>query len=79
MATSVFLAEDHPIVRQGLRAILAVERDFKLAGEASNGVDAVRLVDRLKPDVLVVDLMMPGGVPGLEVIKQVRERLREGR
>lgn len=72
MAVTVFLSEDHQIVRQGLRAILAGEKDLTLVGEAGNGVDTVRLVDRLKPDILVMDLMLPD-INGLEVARQVRE------
>src|SRR5262245_21116592 len=72
MPATVFLAEDHQILRQGLRAILANEKDLSLVGEAGNGLETVRLVDRLKPDVLVMDLMMPE-LSGLEVARQVRE------
>ena len=72
MAATVFLAEDHQIVRQGLRAILEHAQDLKLVGDAGNGLETVHLVGRLKPDVLVLDLMMPE-LGGLEVARQVRE------
>ena len=71
--TTIVLAEDHQIVRQGLRALLESESDFSIAGETGNGLEAVELVERLHPDVLVVDLMMPG-LNGLEVTRQAGKR-----
>ena len=56
----IVLADDHKVVRQGFRALLERERDFEIVGEADDGLEAVRLVDQLKPDVLVVDFAMPG-------------------
>ncbi len=67
------LADDHQIVRQGLRALLAAEPDLDVVGEAADGLAVVSLVERLRPDVLIVDLMMPG-LSGLEVTRQVRQR-----
>jgi DNA-binding NarL/FixJ family response regulator len=67
----ILLADDHPFVRAGLRALLEAQPDFRLVGEASDGLEAVRLVQRLKPDVLVLDLVMPG-LHGQEVARQVR-------
>lgn len=73
MTTTVMLADDHQIVRQGLRAILNAVPEFRLVGEASDGLEAVRLAERLRPDVLVLDLGMPG-LDGLEVARQVTKR-----
>jgi DNA-binding NarL/FixJ family response regulator len=67
------LADDHKIVRQGLRALLEAEPDFHLVGETGDGLEAVQLAERLCPDVLVLDLMMPG-LGGLEVTLQVGKR-----
>jgi DNA-binding NarL/FixJ family response regulator len=67
--TTIALADDHHIVRHGLRALLETERDFRIVGEASDGIEAVRMAESLKPDVLIVDLMMPG-LNGLEVTRQ---------
>ncbi|MCX6032831.1 MAG: response regulator transcription factor [Chloroflexi bacterium] len=68
----IVLADDHPIVRQGLRALLEAETDFQVIGEAGDGLEAVALVERVEPDVLVLDLMMPG-LAGLEVARQTRQ------
>jgi DNA-binding NarL/FixJ family response regulator len=69
---TVILADDHAIVRHGLRALLEAEPGLSLIGEADEGLAAVRLVEQLKPDILIVDLMMPG-LSGLEVTRQVRK------
>src|SRR5690349_12526434 len=71
--TTIVLADDHPIVRQGLRALLQAEPGFRVVGETGDGLQAAHLVERLKPDVLIIDLMMPG-LSGLEVIRQVHKR-----
>lgn len=70
MATRVLIADDHAIVRTGLRALLKEEAGMELVGEASGGEDAVRLVENLKPDILVLDLSMPD-MDGIQVTKQV--------
>ena len=69
---TIVLADDHPVVRQGLRAVLEAEPSFSILGEAGDGLQAVDLVAALKPSVLVVDLMMPG-LTGLEVTRRVRK------
>ena len=68
--TTIVLADDHEVVRQGLRALLEAEEDFSVIGEAADGLEALELVERLAPDVLVLDLMMPG-LNGLEVARRV--------
>lgn len=70
---SIVLADDHHVVRQGLRVLLEAEPDFNLIGEAGDGLETARLVERLEPDVLIIDLMMPG-LNGLEVTRQVSQR-----
>jgi two-component system, NarL family, response regulator NreC len=72
------LVEDHEVVRQGLRALLAAEPDFDIVGEAGDGLVATELVTRLRPDVLVLDLMLPG-LPGLDVVRAVRQGSPETR
>jgi DNA-binding NarL/FixJ family response regulator len=58
---NVLLADDHAIVRAGLKAVLGVAPDIRVIGEASNGADAVAMAERLKPHVVIMDLTMPGG------------------
>lgn len=67
----IALADDHKIFRQGIKAMLEYEPDFCVVGEAANGTDAVKLVEELKPDVLVVDIGMPE-LDGIQVTSQVR-------
>ncbi len=71
----IVLADDHALVRQGLRALLEAEPGFTIVGEAADGPEALSVVRRLRPDVLVVDVVMPG-LGGLEVARRVR-RLSE--
>jgi DNA-binding NarL/FixJ family response regulator len=66
---TIVLADDHHVVRQGLRALLEAEPDFSVIGEAGDGLEALQLIEQLKPNVLVLDLMMPG-LNGLEVTRQ---------
>ena len=68
----VLLADDHLVVRMGISAIISLERDLTVAGETDNGIDAVRLARKLKPDVIVMDLMMPkmnGVTATMEILK----------
>ncbi len=71
----IVLGEDHQIVRQGLCALLEEEEDIQVIGEAGDGLEVLNLVEQLEPDILVVDLMMPG-LHGLEITRQVRKRSR---
>jgi DNA-binding NarL/FixJ family response regulator len=71
--TTIVLADDHHVMRQGLRALLETEPDFQIVGEAGDGRETVQLVERLQPEVLVLDLRMPG-LSGLEVTRQVQQR-----
>jgi two-component system response regulator NreC len=70
--TTIVLADDHRIVRQGLRALLQAEPDLRLVGETGDGLEAVQLARRLQPDVVVLDLMMPS-INGLEATRQISE------
>ena len=70
---NIVLADDHRIVRQGVRALLEVEPDFRILAEAKDGSEAVRMVERFHPDVLLLDLILPD-MNGLEVTGVVRKR-----
>ena len=67
---TVILADDHTVVRQGLRALLEAEEDMSVVGEAENGRQAVQMAKRLQPDVVVMDIAMPS-LNGLEATRQV--------
>ena len=73
MTISIILADDHSVVRRGVRTLLESEVGLSVVAEASDGLETVRHVARLKPDVLILDLMMPG-LSGLEVLRIVRRR-----
>ena len=70
----VLLADDHIVVRQGLRALLAAEEDIEIVGEADNGRQAVQLARKLTPDVAVLDIAMPV-LNGLEATRQITQSL----
>lgn len=73
---TIVLADDHQVVRSGLRTLLEADLGAQIVGEAADGLEAVQLVERLQPDILIVDLMMPG-LTGLEVARRVRQRARQ--
>jgi DNA-binding NarL/FixJ family response regulator len=75
-ALTIVLADDHQVVRSGLRTLLEADLGAQIVGEAADGLEAVQLVERLQPDILIVDLMMPG-LTGLEVARRVRQRARQ--
>ncbi len=72
----VVLADDHAVVRAGVKAVLSSAKDIQVIGEGSNGREAVNLVERLKPDVLVMDLSM-GEMDGIAAAKEITEKKSE--
>lgn len=72
----VFIVEDHPLFRQGLVQLLAAEKDLKVCGEAETAAEALKSIARLKPDLVLVDLTLPGR-SGLDLIKDVRAANRK--
>jgi DNA-binding NarL/FixJ family response regulator len=71
MAIKIVLADDHQIVRQGLRLLLSGEPDMKVVGEADNGHKTLRLAQELSPDVIIMDISMPD-MNGIEATRQIR-------
>ena len=69
----LLIADDHPVVRDGLRGMLASQPDFLVAGEAADGATAVQLAAALRPDVILMDLRMPI-LDGVSAIRQIRGR-----
>ena len=70
----ILIADDHAVVRRGLRSILQIEKDFQIVGEASNGTEAVKMARELKPHVVVMDLIMPEKSGGEATAQILAER-----
>lgn len=78
MSITILVADDHDVVRLGLRHLLEADPEFQLVGEAADGLVVMSLVERLQPNVLILDLMMPG-LSGLEITRQVARRAPQTR
>ncbi len=72
----IILIEDHAVVREGTRHLLEQVPDLRVVGEASNGVEGLELIERHRPDVVVLDIAMPG-MNGIEVTRQIKKRWPE--
>jgi DNA-binding NarL/FixJ family response regulator len=72
-AIRVLIADDHPVVRQGLRTFLGIQDDIEVVGEAEDGASAVTLAESLDPDIVLMDLKMPGA-DGLAALTELRAR-----
>lgn len=75
---TLMIADDHAVVRMGLKTLLGFQRDFAVIGEAADGEEAVDRADSLRPDVLLLDLLMPG-LTGIEVARQLKCKAPEVR
>ncbi len=73
MTTRILVVDDHPVVRDGVAATLAAVDAFEVVGQAADGLEALRLVAALDPDVVVMDLRMPGG-GGVDAIREMKRR-----
>jgi len=76
MSIRILLADDHRILREGLRSLLAQQADITVVGEASDGETAVALARELRPDIVIMDVVMPG-LGGVEATRQIRSGLRD--
>lgn len=74
----LLLVDDHTMFRQGLRALLEDSGEVVVVGEATNGADAVDLASRLRPDVILMDIQMPGG-DGLQAVRNIRQAVPDAR
>lgn len=74
----VLVADDHEIVREGMRTLLSEEPEIALVGEARDGAEAVELTRQLRPDVVLMDLLMPG-MDGIEATRRIRQEVPETR
>jgi len=72
MAIRILLADDHDVVRQGLRTILRARPEWEICGEAANGQEAVEAAQRLRPDIMVLDITMPI-MSGLEATEEIQK------
>lgn len=70
--TTILLADDHHVIRQALHLLLDSESDFQVMGEAADGQETLQLAEQLQPEVLIVDLMMPG-LSGIEVTRRIKK------
>jgi len=71
---TILLVDDHQVVRQGVRAFLDTQSDFSVVAEAESGEQALSLADELVPDVILMDLVLPGKIDGIEATRQVKRQ-----
>ncbi len=76
--TTVFIVDDHAIVRMGLASLLGTKKDIEVVGDAGNGEAAIRKAIKLRPDVIIMDLVMPG-MDGAETTKRLLEKIPEAK
>lgn len=72
--TSILIVEDHPLVRRGIRGLLQAQRDFRVIGEAANGLEALHLIEQSPPDIVITDIVMPM-VGGLDLLRELAKQM----
>ncbi|HEY93763.1 MAG TPA: response regulator transcription factor [Dehalococcoidia bacterium] len=70
----ILLVDDHSVVRSGLGQMLGLEEDIKVVGEASNSEEALKIIDLVSPDIILMDIKMPG-MDGVRLTKEIKEKL----
>lgn len=70
----IVIADDHAVLRSGLKALLHCSPRFEVIGEAGDGLAALKMVEDLEPDILILDLSMPGGMSGVDCLKEIKAR-----
>jgi DNA-binding NarL/FixJ family response regulator len=73
----IMIVDDHPIVREGLSKMIEKEKDFVICGESSNANDAIRKINDIEPDIVIVDISLEGSVNGIDLVKAIKERYPE--
>lgn len=73
----IFMVDDHPIVRDGLRQMIHLEKDLEICGEAGSANDAIKLIARTEPDLVIVDISLDGDMSGIELVKAISRRYRK--
>ena len=68
----ILIVDDHDLIRQGLKSIISLDNEIEVVGEANNGIKAIEKINELSPDILLLDMKMPG-LDGIEVLKTVKE------
>lgn len=74
MATRILIADDHPVLRSGLRVLLGADPDLEVVGEAGTGEETLRLTEELRPEVVLLDIGLPGE-SGIETVRRLKEKL----
>ena len=73
-ATTIVIVEDHPLVRRGIRGLLQAQPDFQVIGEASNGLEALHVIEQTHPQVVITDIVMPM-VGGLDLLRELAKQM----
>lgn len=76
MKIRIFIVDDHTIVRDGLKTLLSLRSDIEVVGEAASGLDALQKIDELKPNLVLMDICMPG-LDGIEICRRITQRYKD--